>query len=346
MRTKSVSLLLMALTAGLALGGCGKKAEEKKGPPPAVISVSQALTRDVPVVERAVGEADSSTAPKVAAEVAGRITKILVEIGDPVKKGQLLAEIEPTDFSADAKRAQALAVSQQKLTERYRELAKKGFISPASLEGYEAQNVATREQYARAAKNLSRTRILSPVDGRVDDRMVSVGDWIDLGKPVFQLAASDRLRIRLPFPETVASRIRVGQAVSLSTPASPGKVVSGQVTQLKPMVGSTSRSFDAIVEVKNPGDWRPGGSVDGAVVTETHPAAVMAPEQSVVLRPAGTVVYVVQDGKALQRKVKTGVKQGGLVEIVEGLKSGETVAVDGAGFLTDKATVAVKGGKQ
>jgi len=346
MRTKSVSLLLMVLTAGLALGGCGKKAEEKKGPPPAVITVSRAVTRDVPVVERAVGEADSSTAPKVAAEVAGRITKILVEIGDPVKKGQLLAEIEPTDFSADAKRTEALAVSQRKLTERYRELAKKGFISPAALEGYEAQNVATREQYTRAAKNLSRTRILSPVDGRVDDRMVSVGDWIDLGKPVFQLAASDHLRIRLPFPETVASRIKVGQAVSLSTPASPGKVVSGQVEQLKPMVGATSRSFDAIVEVKNPGDWRPGGSVDGEVVTETRPAAVMVPEQSVVLRPAGTVVYVVQDGKALQRKVKAGVKQGGLVEIVEGLKSGETVAVDGAGFLTDKATVAVKGDKK
>lgn len=347
MRTKMrYSLLLAALVAGLSLAGCGKKEEKKAGPPPAVISVTKAETRDVLVVEQSIGDADSSTAPKVGAEVAGRITKVNAEIGDAVKKGQVLAEIDALDYSADAKRMEAQAVSQSKLTERYRELAKKGFISPSALESYEAQDVSAREQHNRAAKNLARTRIVSPVTGRVDNRLVSVGDWIELGKPVFQLSTSEHLRIRLPFPETVASRIKVGQEVHLSTPTAPDKIMAGKIEQVRPAVGGSSRSFDAIVAVTNPGDWKAGSSVNGEVVIETHPGAVTVPEQSVVLRPAGTVVYAVENGKAVQRKVKTGTKQGGYIEIVDGLKAGETVAVDGAGFLTDKATVAVKGDKQ
>ena len=339
----NTSLLISLLTAALLLPGCAKKAEEqKKGPPPAVITVTQAQARTMQILEQSVGEADSSTAPKVGAEVAGRIIKVNVDIGDPVKKGQLLAEIDPADYSADAKRLEAQATSQRKLTERYRELARKGFISPSALENYDAQDVSAREQHARAAKNLSRTRIVSPVDGRVDNRFVSVGDWIELGKPVFQISTSEKLRIRLPFPESVAQRIKVGQTVTLTTPTAPDGSVTGKIEQVQQLVGSTNRAFDAVVEVNNPGGWKPGASVNGAVVIEEHEQAVAVPEVSVVLRPVGKVVYVIEDGKAVQHIVTTGVTQNGLVEILQGLKAGDTIAVDGAGFLTDKAAVNVK----
>jgi RND family efflux transporter MFP subunit len=344
MRTTPSILIPCLFGVALLLPGCAKKPEEQKkaGPPAAIITVTQAQSRTMQVLEQSVGEADSATAPKVGAEVAGRIIGIYVEIGAPVKKGQLLAEIDATDFSADAKRLEAQATSQRKLTERYRELAGKGFVSPSLLEGYEAQNVSTREQHTRAAKNLSRTRIVSPVDGRVENRMVSVGDWIDLGKPVFQLSTSENLRVRLPFPETAAQRIKVGQVATLSTPTAPDATVTGKIEQVRPMVGSTNRAFDAVVDVRNPGGWKPGASVNGAVVVEEHAGAVTVPEVSVVLRPAGKVVYMIENGKAVQQVVTTGVTQNGQVEILQGIRSGATVAVDGAGFLTDKAVVSVK----
>ncbi len=347
MRKTSI-LIPCLLGAALLLPGCAKKPEEQKksGPPAAIIGAAPAQVRAMRVLEQSVGETDSSTAPKVGAEVAGRIVRIAAEIGDPVKKGQLLAEIDATDYDSDRKRLEAQAVSQRKLTERYRELARKGFISPSALEGYDAQDVTAREQYARAAKNLARTRIVSPVAGRVDNRMVSVGDWIDLGKPVFQIATSERLRIRLPFPESAASRIKIGQTVQLSTPTAPGKAMAGRIEQVRPMVGSSNRAFDAIIGVANPGDWKPGASVNGAVVIEEHPQAVAVPEISVVLRPAGKVVYVVENGKAMQRVVTTGVRQDGLVEILSGVKAGETVATDGAGFLTDQAALTVSANKK
>lgn len=337
------SFAAFTLCTAVAIGGCAKKTEEKKpGQPPAMITVTQAESRDVPVAEHSIGEADSITAPKVGAEVAGRITRVLVDIGDQVKKGQLLAEIDPGDYAADARRLEAQMLAQQKLAARHRDLFAKGFISSSRLEEIEAQNISIREQFARARKNLSRTRIVSPLDSRVDSRYVSPGDWVDIGKPVFQLATSQALRIRLPFPETVADRIRIGQRVRMTTPTAPNREISGAITQLKPMVGTASRSFDAIVEVSNPGDWRPGSSVDGEVVIEIHQAAVTVPEESVVLRPAGNVVYVIENGKAIQRVVGTGVKQDGYIEITDGVRAGESVAVDGAGYLTDKAEVAIR----
>lgn len=336
-------LAAFGLCAALVLPGCAKKPEEqKKGPLAAVITITQAQSRTMQIMEQSVGEADSSTAPKVGAEVAGRIIKVNVDIGDPVKKGQVLAEIDPTDYSADAKRLEAQAVSQRKLTERYRELAKKGFISPSALENHDAQDVSAREQNTRGAKNLSRTRIVSPLDGRVDSRFVSVGDWIDLGKPAFQLSTSENLRIRLPFPESVAQHIKIGQAVTLSTPTAPNTSVSGKIEQVRQTVVSSNRAFDAVVEVKNPGGWKPGASVNGTVIIEEHEQAVVVPEVSVVLRPVGKVVYVIDNGKAVQHIVTTGITQNGQVEILQGIKAGETVAMDGAGFLTDKAAVSVK----
>lgn len=336
------SALLIALLLVAALAACGKKPEEKKGPPPSRITVAQAQVRDLEIGETAIGDADSAAAPKVGAEVAGRVIKVYVEIGDTVKQGQTLAELDAADYAADAKRLQAQAQAQQRLTVRYQDLAKQGFISPSKLEEVEAQNVATQEQYARAAKNLARTRIVAPIAGRVEARLVSQGDWIDLGKPTFQLASSERLRIRLPFPETVASRIRAGQTVHLFSPSAPDKPFSGRVSEVRPLVGSGNRSFDAIVEVGNPGAWKAGASVSGQVVVETHVGAVMVPEQSVVLRPAGTVVYVIANGQAEQRLVKTGIKDRGQVEILEGLRAGESVALDGAGFLSDKAAVQIQ----
>lgn len=360
MRTTRTILLPCLLGVAL-LSGCGKKAEEqKKGPPPAIVTVAKAQSRAMQVLEQSIGEADSQSAPQVGAEVAGRIIKVLAEMGDAVKAGQLLAQIEDRDYvnshqaaQAEVKRLEALVENQRKLAERYRGLVARNFISPTQMEEIESQLVALREQLAgaraqrdNAERSLGKTRILAPVAGRVDNRLVSNGDYVAVGTPLFKLATAEKLRVRLPFPETASSRIKPGLTVTLTTPTAPGKVMQGKVQELRPMVGTSNRAFEAIAEVANPGDWKPGASVNGAVLIEEHQDAVTVPEVSVVLRPAGKVVYAVEAGRAVQRIVTTGVSQNGMVEILSGLKAGETVAVDGAGFLTDKAAVTVKGDKK
>jgi hypothetical protein len=108
------------------------------------------------------------------------------------------------------------------------------------------------------------------------------------------------------------------------------------------MITEGSRTIDVIADVVNEPDWQPGASVTGIVILGEQVAALMIPEQSLVLRPAGEVVYIVRNNVAYQAVVKTGARQNGLIEVQEGLQPNDTVVVDGAGFLTDKAPVSIQ----
>jgi hypothetical protein len=118
-----------------------------------------------------------------------------------------------------------------------------------------------------------------------------------------------------------------------------------KIDEIRPTVGTTNRALDAIVKFDNDGTFRGGGSVNAKIVLAVRENALTVPEQSVVLRPAGKVVYVVteQDGRltAQQRVVETGIRQEGFYEILKGLAPGDRVAVDGAGFLSNGAVVAL-----
>jgi multidrug efflux pump subunit AcrA (membrane-fusion protein) len=148
--------------------------------------------------------------------------------------------------------------------------------------------------------------------------------------------------IRLPFPDHVARRLRIGQPVTLIPFADEANRARGRITGIRPALSSTTRSVEVIVAVDTP-DWRPVGSVRGEVVLEVRKNAVVIPEQAVVLRPAGTVVYVLNSETVKAREVTTGVTRDGEVEIVSGLKAGEVVAHDGAALLTDGARVSIRG---
>jgi len=248
---------------------------------------------------------------------------------------------------AEVRRLQSEQQAQQNLVARYRSMIDKHYISPTLLEQAEAQLdvLQQREQAAQATliqarNNLQRTRITAPVAGHIEQRMVAAGDYIGLGKPLFKVAAAQRLTVSIPLPETRAAHIQKGQTVRLRLP-SGGQIVTATITDLTPMVGS-SNAFEVRVDLEdNPGQWRPGGSVSAEIVTATHSGAVVVPEECIVLRPSGTVVYRIEDGKAQAVSVITGVHLQGFVEVSSGLDAGVVVAADGAGYLSDGAVVAV-----
>jgi RND family efflux transporter MFP subunit len=159
-----------------------------------------------------------------------------------------------------------------------------------------------------------------------------------------QIISKQKLRAHLPVPESIASKIHAGIKIRLTTPTSPDEVVS-TIRELKPMISETSRAVDVIADVTDQAGWQPGASVKGEIILGEHADAVLIPEQCLVLRPAGEVVYVFKDGIVLQRIVKTGMRQDGKIEILEGLNAGEVIAKDGAAFLTDKAKVKVEAKK-
>ncbi|MBI4988687.1 MAG: efflux RND transporter periplasmic adaptor subunit [Rhodocyclales bacterium] len=348
---------LVIFAAALALAAC-QKAEEKKpsGPPPTLITVTQAKAGAMEIAEETLGTLEALIDPKIGAEVAGKVVQVLAGAGKAVRKGDLLAVIDDADIAlqhradeAERKRAEALLAQQERVVERQLQLVQKGFISQNAADDARAQRDALRQQLAAAGargdlsrRSQGKARVLAPIDGVVEIQIASAGDYVKVGDPLFQLVSGRKLRAHLPFPESAAPRLRKGQTVVLTSPQRPGSAFRGVVSEIKPSVSESGRALDVLVDIDNTEGFRPGGTVNAAVVVAVREDAVLVPEQSVVLRPAGKVVYAIADGKAVQHVVEVGAKRAGMVEIVKGLPAGATVALDGAGFLTNNAGVSVQ----
>jgi RND family efflux transporter MFP subunit len=357
----SHSIRLSSALAALALlAACGKEADTAKraaGPPDALITATVVQPRTIEVAEQVVGSLENVIDPSLGAEVAGRVTRVLAYTGKKVAKGELLAEIDAQDFqiqgrgdAAEIARLESLLAQAERVAERQQKLVAQGFISQNAADEAVAQRNALRESIVAAKaradqtrRSLGKTHIVAPIDGEVEVQVVTAGDFVKVGDPLFKLVGTRRLHAHLPLPENANRTIRPGLKVRLSVPSAPEREITAQIDEIKPTVGAQNRALDAIVKFDNDGSFRGGGSVNARIVIATRENALTVPEQSVVLRPAGKIVYVIveQDRKliARQRIVETGVRQEAYYEILKGLQPGDRVAVDGAGFLTDNATV-------
>ncbi len=348
--------LLLALTAGC--GNQDKAAEstanEKKGPKPTLVTVTQVKDTAIEITESAVGSIEGLIDPTIAAEVAARVVKVHVSPGQRVKQGDLLATLDATDYAlqrnealAEVARIEALLENQTKIVTRSQALVNKNFISQNAVDTDIAQQNVLKEQLAGAKARVdtinhssSKTTIYAPTDGVIEKKLVDTGEFVKVGDPLLQIISNKRLRAHIPFPERISAQLRPGMKVRLSTPTST-KTIETVIRELKPMIIESNRSIDVLADITDESDWQPGASVTGTVVVGVQSSALMVPEQSVMLRPAGEVVYLVKDNKAHQVIVKTGQHQKGQVEIIEGLRANDTIVMDGAGFLTDQALIKI-----
>lgn len=357
---KNTQLFLLTLLIALA-SSCGNpdkaadaKANDKPGPKPTLVTVTQVKDSAIEITESAVGSIEGLIDPTIAAEVAARVVKVHVNPGQRVKQGELIATLDATDYAlqrnealAEVARIEAQLENQTKIVMRNQALVNKNFISQNAVDSDIAQQNVLKEQLAGAKARIdtinhssSKTKIYAPTDGIVEKKLVDTGEFVKVGDPLLQIISNKRLRAHIPFPERISSQLRPGMKVRLSTPTST-KVVESVIRELKPMITESNRSIDVLADITDESEWQPGASVTGTVVVGEQPSALMVPEQSVVLRPAGEVVYVVKDNKAHQVIVKTGQHQKGLVEITEGVSANDTIVMDGAGFLTDQALIQI-----
>lgn len=350
-----VLALFVAMSASCGNNDSASKDKEASNSAKAtLVTVTTIKKQAVEITEEAIGTLEGLIDPTVAAEVAGRVVKVHASPGEQVKQGQLLATIDAADFTmqrneaqAEVSRIQALLENQAKIVARNQALVDKKFISQNVVDNDKAQqNVLQQQLEAAKARvgsinhNSSKTRVVSPVNGTVETRLVSAGDYLKVGDPIMQIISKQKLRAHLPFPEHIGAKLKPGLKVRLTTPTSSSKVET-VIHELKPLIAEGSRTVDVIADVVNQSDWQPGATVNGTVVLGEESSALMIPEQSLVLRPAGEVVYLVRDGMAYQAVVKTGYRKNGLIELLEGLQPDATIVVDGAGFLTDKTPVTI-----
>jgi membrane fusion protein, multidrug efflux system len=306
------------------------------------------------VTQSSVGSLEGLINPTLAAEMAARVIKVYVNTGDTVKKGQLIATLDASDYimqrneaQAEVARIQALLQNQSKVVARNQALVDQNFISQNAVDNEIAQENVLKQQLIAAKARVnsinhdsSKSQIIAPVTGIIESKPVDTGDYLRVGDPIVQIVSTQMLRAHLPFPEQLSSQLKPGLMVRLKTPTSD-QMVETVIRELKPLIEEGTRTIDVIADIHHAQGWQPGATVTGTVVLSQRPNTTMIPEQSLVLRPAGEVVYIVRDGIAYEAVVESGIRQNGLIEIRSGLTIDDIIVVDGAGFLTNNAPVEI-----
>ena len=319
------------------------------------VSTTTVTTMNLNEEDNVMGMIYSRSSPEIAAEVSGRVISVIADIGDVVEKGQVLAQIDSEKYDlqlaqskAEIARLSALLVNQELDLKRAEKLFKDNLVSEEMVDRTSAEFNALSEQINAANAQLrnserlvEETEIKAPIKTKVAAKHIDIGDFVQNGMIVYELVDTKNLRVALSFPEYQSLKLKKGLKVFLTTPTSIDQNVETVIKEIKPNVNSNNRSITAIVDFDNPGSWVPGASTQARIILSTYQDALVLPQLAVVRRSVGDVVYLIQNDTAVEQQVVTGIEKDGLVHIKSGLKNGDIVALDGAGFLTNGTQIKI-----
>jgi multidrug efflux pump subunit AcrA (membrane-fusion protein) len=199
-----------------------------------------------------------------------------------------------------------------------------------------------RASLSLAKKQLSDVNITSPINGIVKEKQVSRGEYLTPGSPIATIVQINPLRLKLEIPESFAATVKAGQTVTLKVDTFGDREFTGRVKRINPTLDEKNRSLTAEAEVSNSdGRLKPGMFARARVASDQASAALMVPIKSVVTLAGVNKVFVLENGKAVERQVKLGEQDGTLVEILEGVKPGEKVITSNTDRLHDGIAVRI-----
>lgn len=355
------ALPLLALAALFALAACSNDAQEasQAAPTSSAMAVTTApvemreLARTV-LVSGAVAPVEEM---QLGVEVSGlRVTELLIDVGQPVRRGQVLLRLDRRMLDSELQQAEAAlreaeagaALARANLA-RGENLAGERYISAGQLDELRAARTQSEARVgtARAGRDAAALRrsfaeLRAPADGIVSKRLVQPGQVVAAGGELLRLIRDGRLEWRAELPVAQLSAVTPGDRIELRGPG--GVVVEGRVRAVSPGVDAATRTGTVYADLPDPKGLAAGAYLEGRIDTERVRVATV-PTAAVVLRDGFATLYTVEpkDGAhvARARRVRTGARDGAHVEVLDGPKPGQQVVVKGAGFLADGDVVRV-----
>jgi membrane fusion protein (multidrug efflux system) len=283
---------------------------------------------------QAVGSLRSHQGVMLRPEISGRVARLGFRDGQPVKRGQLLVQLDDTLQQAQLKQALAQAGIARTNLQRNRELVAQGFVSQSAVDQSAAALDVAEAQVALAEAQLARTRIVAPFDGVAGIRAVNLGDYVKDGADLVNVEDLSQVWVDFRLPERFIARVRSGQPVDLSLDALPGQRFKGRVDALDSLVDANGRSLLVRARVENPGGVLKAGMFARArIVFARREQAVVVPEEALV--PMGDKQWLIKvvdgpDGKVSRRlEARLGLRLPGKAEVLEGVAAGDWVVTAG-----------------
>ncbi|HKO97659.1 MAG TPA: efflux RND transporter periplasmic adaptor subunit [Pyrinomonadaceae bacterium] len=401
-RARSLSMVGLLFLSGFLFSSCKSDypAAQRQGRPGDAKGTRQVKTARVE--ETPFGEAvtvngtlaayDQTTA---SVKVPGRLRTITVDLGSLVRRGQVIAQVEPQDYNLRVQQAEAgLAQARARVglspdgkddrvtpeqtgtvrqaraqldearvsRDRGARLVEQGVIARSEFDTLDASYkvmlsryqdaieeirnrqalvAQRRSELALAKQQLADTSVYAPIDGIVQEKRASVGEYLAAGAPLVNIVKMDPLRLRAEVPEREAVNVRSGQNVRVTVEGDPSAYL-GQIMRLSPVIAQQTRMLLVEADVRNSGRLRPGAFARAEIVTDDAKMAVTVPTNSIVTFAGIEKVIIVQNGKALEKPVTTGRRSGEWTEIVAGVNVGDQVVVDPGNLQSGQAVEVVQ----
>jgi RND family efflux transporter MFP subunit len=340
---KTIFKTIIVASAVVVAAGCGNKpgnqtaqtqVVEEVAPSVAVVQVS---SREVPQTATYTSTVQPYVKNNIAPQMAGRITKINAEIGDFVKKGQVLAEID----KAQLQQAQLQLHNQEVELERLRALYNAGGLSKSDLEAIELSYNVIKTQVENLLEN---TVLCSPIDGVVTARNYDVGDMYAMSMPIYTVEQIKPVKLLVAISESEYNKVKKGDSVEIKADALPSVTFNGKINKIYPTIDPATRTFTAEVVVANNYNSLRPGMFARVTVDFGSSNNVVIPDVAVVKQQGSgeRFVYILnEDGTVNYQKVLLGRRMGAEYEVLEGIQDGAKVVTGGQIRLKDGIKVTV-----
>lgn len=348
-KNKIIPAALLTLAATLTLTACGAKEEKSAAPAPIKVKTLAVGTSSSDGDYRYSGTVEAERATPLSFPLGGTVTQLTVQVGDRVRRGQVIATVDPTTAQEGLAAARATLEQAEDAYRRMSHLYEAGTL--AEIKWVEAQTALAQARSAEriAEKSLSDCRLLAPHDGVVSVRHLEVGQNAAPGLPVVTLSDTRSLCVRISVPEGEIASLPVGAAARIHVPALGEGALEGRVTEKGIMADPAARSYGVKISLAAaPTALLPGMVAKVSVASAVRPATaadapIVVPARLVGLGDDNTrFVWVAECGRAVRRRVTCGALTAAGVEIVSGLFAGEHVIMEGSQKVSDGTRVTEK----
>ena len=336
--------LILSATVLAACGQDGEtgSVEEEEEAPAIPVEVSQATRGDIYSTYSGTAPIEAFEDAEVIAKVSGEIREILVEEGDDVVAGQLLAVLDGDRLRLDVAQSEANLQKLRRDYQRNIELKDKGLISTGDFEKIQYEKEAMEASHNLARLELSYTEIRATITGVISERFVKLGNTIDVNSPAFQVTSLEPLVSYLHVPEREYRRLESGQKAALEIDALQGARFTGIVARISPVVDPQTGTFKITIEVTDPTRrLKPGMFGRISIVSDMHGNALQIPRNAIIEEAGTSILFVIEDDEANKRIIQTGFSEAGQVEVLDGLTDEDTFVVVGQAGLKNGTKVSI-----
>ena len=339
----------LSLACVLALGAC-KGGNGDAQAKPGEEKVEAVPVETAPVSRRAVAASYTGTAPlearaeaQVVAKTSGVALQVMAEEGQQVRAGQVLVRL---DAARAALQAMQSAAQLRKLEANYarsQALAKDRLVSMNDNEQlrFDVENARAANRLANL--ELGYANVVAPISGVIAQRMIKPGNFVQINTPIFRIVDNSRLEAVLNVPERELATLKAGLPVQLAVDAMPGRVFTGTVDRIAPVVDSGSGTFRVITAFEGGGTLQPGMFGRLRIDYDSRKDALVVPRVALLDDEGEPAVFAVRGSKVARVPVKLGYVDGEWAEVLTGLKSGDVVVTAGKTALRDGSLVKALG---